>query len=185
MTESKTDLKGQSTMTDRKAVAGLFHDRDSAENAYNSLHQRGYTKDDINVVMSEDTRKKHFGEHTTKSELGTKAAEGAGTGSAIGGAIGAVVGIIAAIGTSVIIPGGFIIAGPLAVGLAGAGAGGITGGILGALVGYGIPKEHAAQYEKEVKDGKILLSVKPKNTSDEEYFQKDWSKPTLEGANKY
>jgi hypothetical protein len=41
-------------------LTGMFFDRDSAEHAYNVLHERGYSKDDINVVMSEEARKKTF-----------------------------------------------------------------------------------------------------------------------------
>src|SRR5687767_6839935 len=116
--------KNQNQMRDndteyRGMLTGMFSDRESSENAFNTLHERGYSKDDINVVMSEDTRKKHFAGDVKETELGTKAAEGAGKGSAIGGTVGAVAGIIAAIGTSLVIPGlGLVIAGPIAAGLA-------------------------------------------------------------------
>jgi len=156
-----------------RMVTGMFSDRDSAERAYNSLHDRGYTKDDINLLMSDDTRKKHFRNDDT--EIGTKAAEGAGKGSAIGGAVGAIAGVIAAIGTSLVIPGlGLVIAGPIAAGLAGAGAGGITGGLIGALVGSGIPEERAKIYEEGVKNGKIVVGVHPRNDEDATYFENDW-----------
>jgi hypothetical protein len=154
-------------------LTGMFHDRNSAEMAYNSLHQRGYTKDDVNLIMSDDTRKKHFAHGET--ELGTKAMEGLGKGSAIGGAVGAVAGIIAAIGTSIVLPGlGLVIAGPIAAGLAGAGAGGLTGGIIGALVGHGIPEERAKIYESGVKNGKIVMGVHPKNDEDAKHFENEW-----------
>ena len=160
--------------TSGRMLTGMFADRDSTENAYNTLHQRGYTKDDINLVMSDETRKKHFSKGET--EIGTKAMEGAGTGSAIGGVVGAAIGIIAAIGTSVLIPGlGLIVAGPLAAGLAGAGAGGVTGGLIGALVGSGIPEERARLYESGIKDGKIVMGVHPHNDEDAEYFQNEWN----------
>jgi hypothetical protein len=84
------------TTKSNRMVTGLFRDRDSAERAYNTLHERGYSKDDVNLVMSDDTRKRHFGDQET--ELGTKAAEGAGVGAGIGGAIGAVLAGIAAVG---------------------------------------------------------------------------------------
>jgi hypothetical protein len=46
--------------------------------------------DDVNLVMSEDTRKRHFSDAGgMQTELGTKAAEGAGVGGAIGGTLGA------------------------------------------------------------------------------------------------
>jgi hypothetical protein len=127
-------------------LTGSFRDRTSAERAYNRLRERGYTDDEINIIMSEDTRNKYFDkvDEDEKTRFGNKAMEGAGTGSAIGGALGATAGIIAAIGTSLVIPGlGFVVAGPIAAGLAGAGAGGITGGIVGALIGAGIPRDRA------------------------------------------
>ncbi len=157
-----------------RMLTGMFADRESTENAYETLHQRGYTKDDINVVMSDETRKKHFTKGET--EVGTKAMEGAGAGSAIGGVVGAAVGVIAAIGTSLVIPGlGIIIAGPLAAGLAGAGAGGVTGGLIGALVGSGIPEERARLYESGVKDGKIVMGVRPRNEEDARYLEEEWN----------
>src|SRR6478672_3474837 len=109
-----------------RMVTGLFRDRASAERAYNSVADRGYSKDDVTLMMSDDTRKRHFAD--TDTELGSKAAEGAGIGAGIGGTIGAVLAGVAAVGTSLVIPGaGLVIAGPLAAALAGAGAGGITG----------------------------------------------------------
>ena len=47
-------------MADSSYVTGLFRDRDSAERAYQSLTDRGYSKDDVNLVMSDETRKRHF-----------------------------------------------------------------------------------------------------------------------------
>ena len=159
----------------RSMLTGMFKDRDSAEHAYNSLHERGYTKDDINLVMSDDTRKKHFSRDVKETEIGTKAAEGAGKGSAIGSTVGAIAGVIAAIGTSLAIPGlGLVVAGPIAAGLAGAGAGGITGGIIGALVGSGIPEERAKLYESGVKNGNIVMGVHPRNDEDAKYFENNW-----------
>ena len=75
-----------------KLVTGLFPDRDSAEAAYNAAHARGYSKDDMNLVMSDETRNRHFATTTAgrETELGNKAAEGAGIGGAIGGTIGAI-----------------------------------------------------------------------------------------------
>ncbi|HSN60355.1 MAG TPA: hypothetical protein VLR49_05450, partial [Ferruginibacter sp.] len=92
--------------SERRVLTGMFRDRESTENAYNALHERGYSNDDINMVMSDETRKADYTENGAEdTEIGTKAAEHAGKGSAIGGTIGAIAGIIAAIGTSVVIPG--------------------------------------------------------------------------------
>ena len=38
-------------------VTGLFTDRDRAERGYQALTARGYDAKDINMVMSDDTRK--------------------------------------------------------------------------------------------------------------------------------
>ncbi|MBD2766331.1 hypothetical protein IC235_00310 [Hymenobacter sp. BT664] len=167
-------------------MSGIFRDRNSAEQAYQSLSSRGYGKDDVNLLMSDETRKTHFGDNSTHTDLGDKAMEGAGIGSAIGGTAGAVIGAIAAIGTSVALPGlGLIIAGPLAAALAGAGAGGLTGGLVGALVGSGIPEEHAAEYEQGIKNGGIVMGVKPRNAEDAKYFEEEFRRNNGDKIYKY
>jgi len=167
-------------------TSGIFRDRSSAEKAYQSMHERGYSKDDVHLMMSDDTRKTHFGDDSVHTELGDKAMEGAGVGSAIGGTAGAIIGAIAAIGTSVALPGlGLIIAGPLAAALAGAGAGGLTGGLVGALVGSGIPEEHAAEYEEGIKNGGIVMGVKPRNAEDAKYFEDQFKSNNADKVYRY
>jgi hypothetical protein len=159
-------------------VTGLFRDRDSAERAYQSVSDRGYGRDDVNVVMSDETRKRYFPDGSAaETELGSKAAEGAGVGGAIGGTLGAIAAAVAAVGTSLAIPGlGIVIAGPLAAALAGAGAGGLTGGLVGALIGAGIPEERVKHYESGIKEGGILMGVKPRSKEDAEYLSESWKK---------
>ena len=164
---------GATTARERRMMTGLFRDRESAEGAYRSLSSRGYGKDDVNLLMSEDTRKKYFTDDD--SELGTKAWEDAGKGAAIGGGVGATLAALAAIGTTLALPGlGLLIAGPIAAALAGGGAGALTGGLIGALVGHGIPEEHAKQYEQGIKDGGIVMGVNPRNDEDADYFENEW-----------
>jgi hypothetical protein len=168
------DTTGSATGRSR-TVTGLFRDRESAERAYGSLSSRGYDKDDVNLLMSDETRKKHFTDDGRETELGNKALEGAGTGAAIGGTVGATLAAIAAIGTSVALPGlGLIVAGPLAAALAGAGAGGATGGLIGALIGAGIPEERVKHYETGLKEGGIVMGVNARSDEDAEYFENDW-----------
>jgi hypothetical protein len=159
----------QSTM-----VTGLFRDRDSAERAYQAVTDRGYSRDDVNLVMTDETRKRHF-DGGAQTELGNKAAEGAGIGGAIGGTLGAIAAAVAAVGTSIAIPGlGLVVAGPVAAALAGAGAGAATGGLVGALIGWGIPEERVKRYEEGVKQGGILMGVKPRSDQDAAYFEQTW-----------
>src|ERR1043165_5041958 len=165
---------GAARQRSNRMVSGLFRDRESAERAYGSLSERGYGKDDVNLMMSDDTRKKYFSDDDD-SELGTKAWEGAGKGAAIGGGVGATLAAIAAIGPTLALPGiGLLIAGPIAAGLLGAGAGGLTGGIIGALVGAGIPEERAELYDKGVHDGGIVMGVNARKDEDAEYMENDW-----------
>jgi hypothetical protein len=166
-----------STTTEQGVVTGVFHSRDDAERAYNSLLQRGYTSDEIILLMSDNTQKTQFKNSDQDTELGSKAMEKAGVGSAIGGTAGAILGAIAAVGTSVAIPGlGLVIAGPIAAALAGAGAGGLTGGLIGGLIGAGIPKEHAAMYENSIKEGGIVVGVVPKTSTDRSTIGQEWSR---------
>lgn len=172
MAEAKT-----STMAHKGMITGLFRDRESAERAYGSLQGRGYGQDDVNLVMSDETRQRHFTVDDRPTELGSKALEGAGTGGVIGGAVGATLGAIAAIGTTLALPGlGLLIAGPIAAGLAGAGAGGATGTLVGALIGAGIPEETVKRYEQGLKEGGIVMGVNPRTAEDAEYFENDWRK---------
>lgn len=156
-------------------IGESFEDRDTAERAYNSMTSRGYNQDDINLMMSDDTRKKYFADADADTGLGSKAMEGAGTGGAIGSVAGAILGAVAAVGTSILVPGlGLVIAGPIAGALAGAGAGGVTGGLVGALIGAGIPEEHAKAYENDVKNGRIVMGVTPRSQEDADYFTNEW-----------
>ncbi|CAN5710530.1 hypothetical protein BH09PSE5_BH09PSE5_45770 [soil metagenome] len=156
-------------------VTGLFRDRESADRAYESVTSRGYSDKDVSLVMSDEARKKHFGADHEETELGNKAAEGAGIGGAIGGTVGAIAAAIAAVGTSIAIPGlGLVIAGPIAAALAGAGAGAATGGIVGALVGWGIPEERVKHYEQGLKEGGIVMGVTPRNDADAAHFADSW-----------
>lgn len=159
-----------------RMLTGLFNDRESTDRAYSSLRDRGYSDDDINLMMADKTRDTWFdGDEAADTELGSKALEGAGAGSAIGGTLGAIIGGIAAIGTNVLLPGlGLIVAGPLAAALAGAGAGGLTGGLVGALIGSGIPEERAKLYEEGVRNGGAVVGVTPRNDEDAAYFENEW-----------
>lgn len=156
-------------------VSGMFRDRESAERAWESARARGYTDSDVDIMMTKDTRDKYFADDND-TELGNKAMEGAGTGAAIGGTLGAIVAAVAAGVSTVALPGiGLVIAGPLAAALTGAGAGAATGGIIGALVGSGIPEERAKVYEDGVKQGGIVMGVRPRSDDDAEHIHKNWS----------
>jgi uncharacterized protein YjbJ (UPF0337 family) len=161
------DGTGSAWNAGRGYVTGLYTTPESANRAYQSLTERhGYKPGDINVLMTDETRKRHFGDVKpgTEFKTGTKAAETGGKGAAIGGGIGAALAAIFAVGSNVVVPGlGLVIAGPIAAALAGAGAGAATGGVVGALIGAGIPKERAEAYDRGLKGGGIVLGTRARD----------------------
>lgn len=173
-----TSTSSSSNARSGSMVTGLFPDRASAERAFGSASERGYNKDDVNLVMSDEARKRHFADGASagrETELGNKAAEGAGIGGAIGGTVGAVLAGIAAVGTTLALPGlGLVIAGPLAAAVAGAGAGAAGGGLVGALIGWGIPEERVKEYESGIKEGGILMGVRARNDEDASHLENQW-----------
>ena len=149
-------------MAKSKLVTGLFKNRVAAEAAVDAILKRGYTRDDISVLMSDATRTKEFA-----VQARTHAADGAGIGGALGGAVGAVLAAIAVVGSTIVLPGiNLVIAGPIAAALAGAGAGAATGGVIGALIGAGIPEYRAKVYETGLREGGILIGVEARADDD-------------------
>jgi hypothetical protein len=162
----------------RRLVTGLYDSPETAGRAYQDLTSRhGYRSDDISVLMSEDTRKRHFGEVKPGEEFkqGTKAAEGAGVGGGIGMGVGAALGAFLAAATSIAVPGlGLVVAGPIAGAIAGAGAGGATGSLLGLLIGSGIPEDRAAEYDRGIREGGIVLGTRAKDDTHAAELEKDF-----------
>jgi hypothetical protein len=151
----------------------LFSDRPSAEREYEALVARGYSANDINVIMTDEARRRHY-DIGADTELGNKALEGAGVGGGIGAVAGGAFAAIAAAAT-VAVPGlGLLVAGPIAAALAGAGAGAVAGGAIGALVGAGIPEERVKQYQTGLKEGGTVMGVKPRTPEDRTYFDREW-----------
>jgi hypothetical protein len=154
-------------------VSGVFDDVTDADRAVSALTARGYTTDEITVIMSDEVRQRlGQDERTLEIEKHSRAAEGAGKGGALGGTLGAIAGALAAVGTSLVIPGlGLVVAGPLAAALAGAGAGAVTGGLLGALIGAGIPEYRAKYYEERVKGGAIVVGVEARSEEEADVIE--------------
>jgi uncharacterized protein YjbJ (UPF0337 family) len=160
-------------------VTGLYRTPEEAARAYDNLTTKhGYRQDDVDVLMSDETRQRYYPEATPGQELTgkTKAAEGLGVGSAIGGGLGAAFAAIFAVGSNVVIPGlGLVVAGPIAAALAGAGAGGATGGLIGALVGAGMTEERAREYDQGVRDGGIVLGAKARDEKHAMELERDYT----------
>ena len=156
-----------------RLMTGLFPNRASAEQGYGALMGCGYGPEDVSVLMMDDTRKRQFAADSPKTELGNKAAEGAGVGAVTGGTLGALLLGLSAAGFA--IPGIPILAmGPLAAVLSGGIGGGALGGLIGAFVGAGIPEERAREYEEGLKRGGIVLGVTPRSAADADRLEREW-----------
>src|SRR5207302_10847789 len=95
-------------------VTGFFKTRAAAEASVDAIIKRGYTRDDISVLMSDATKNKEFAVETR-----SHAADGLGIGGAIGGTVGAVLAAIVVVATPNAISGGLFVAGPIGAALAG------------------------------------------------------------------
>jgi hypothetical protein len=136
-------------------VYGIYSHRSQAEAGVDRLIGAGFRKEDISVLMQDNSGTKDFA-HTKE----TKAPEGTTAGVIAGGAIGGTFGLLVGIG-ALAIPGlgPLIAAGPIIGALTGVGSGGVVGGIIGALIGMGIPEYEAKRFEGHIRKGGILASV--------------------------
>jgi hypothetical protein len=152
-------------MAKTSTVTACFRNRFDASAAYDYVMGKGYTRDDVNVMMSNSTREAF--NHEGKHDVGSMATEGVAAGGAIGTAVGALAAAIIAIPVSVALPfAGIVIAGPILAALTGAGAGAVAGGLLGGLIGLGIPESNAKAYEAALKEGGVVIGVHCRSNDD-------------------
>ncbi len=59
MTENE-NLKTESNSSDEGLLSGMFNDNDNDERDFSILQERGYSNEEIDLVMSDITRKKYF-----------------------------------------------------------------------------------------------------------------------------
>lgn len=190
--QAANDAVGDDRVTRRdtsdRLVTGLYESPAHAGRAYQDLTTRhGYKADDVSVLMSDETRARHFGSATpgkefetvesgTEVETGSKAAEGAGIGGATGLGVGAALGALLAAATSIAIPGlGLVVAGPIAGAIAGAGAGGAAGTLMGALIGAGIPEDRAKVYDRGIREGGIVLGTRARDEAHAAELERDFT----------
>lgn len=165
-------------------ITGLFKDKAGAEQAFQSVIDLGYTKDDINVAMSDEVRQRDFLDHhvTTAHPATTELEEKAAStdnsasdklGGPTGGTVGTLMPIVTAVGVA-LIPGFGIVAGPIAIALTAAAATGIAAGLVSVLKKWDIPESRVQQYEAAIRAGGILLGVKTHSDSDALQIQRRW-----------
>ncbi len=125
------------------------------ERLLNHLEYTGYGQDDIQVLMTEETRERYL-----KLKGRAKMPEGALIGGLSGSVLGAIIGGVAMAGLTIVTGPGVAIAGPIVGAVAGTALGSYTGTALGALIGAGIPEHEAGIFAEALKqDGSILIIV--------------------------
>jgi hypothetical protein len=131
--------------------AGVFSNVEDATQAVHNLLAAGFTKENVTVVCSDDTKERHFREFEHQDPAGTYTTTAAVVGGTIGAALGGLSVIAAAVAT-----GGMALwaAGPIT-----AWAGGVAGGLVGAMMTRGVEKELANFYQQAVIDGQILVAA--------------------------
>lgn len=161
-----------------RAVMGIFRNRRLADNCFRALLSRGYLTSDINIMMTERTRKQHYILETESSDrhasvkpgsngarvstpaIAHRTLEGVGVGGALGTAAGATLAAIAAVGMSLVIPGlNLIVAGPIVAALADGGAGTLARGFVGGLVSLGVQENDAVNFYRALQEGAVVMSV--------------------------
>ncbi len=161
----------------QRILTGVFGDGDAAERAYQTCVDRRYEIGQVNVVISEGTRKKFLSDDSEiKGELARRKAEGGELGGPAGGRVGILITIFAAVGAAVAIPTIGVAAGPIVAALTAAGAAGVTGGLIGALGHWGVPAERIRLYESAIKKGAILILVAARSDADVREIKADWKK---------
>lgn len=146
-------------------VTGTFGNRKDAQTAVSLLEARGIKPSEISLILSEATHQKIFNDNVSNIQRISSSVRGAGNGAVIGGTLGAIIAGLTAVGTLTIVGIGLLASGPIVAVLFGAGAGAATGTIAGALIGAGIPDAEANEYERQLANGKALVTVHTNNTT--------------------
>lgn len=144
-------------MSSKKRVTAIYENKAQAMLAMRNLETMGYGKDDMTLLVSENSWKT---DKNIDIEENSKAPEGVAIGGATGGVIGAVAAGLTTVGAVAATGGvGLLAAGPLVAALTGAGAGSAVGGIVGGLVGLGYPETEAKYVDEELGKGAVMLGV--------------------------
>lgn len=145
-----------------KTVTGLTYDAAGAREVVFALRRAGFADEEISLVHA-DRRAR------VVSDADSRAPEGAVAGATAGAALGGTFGWLVGVGTLALpdfesLAG----AGPIVASLTGAAVGAAFGGVAGALVGIGVPAFDARRYERGLRAGAVLLSVRVPTARDAE-----------------
>jgi hypothetical protein len=131
--------------------AGVFNTIEDARNAVHSLLDAGFTREEITVVCSDETKERYFSEFDHQQPAGTHTPRVSIAGGTIGAVLGGATVIVSALATGSL---ALWAAGPIS-----AWAGGVAGGLVGAMMTRGVEKELANFYQQAVVSGQILVAA--------------------------
>lgn len=148
-------------------VTATFKTRAAAEEALRRLEAIGITDKQLSIISTDETRGRNFNIESHK-----QVDQGVAGGATAGGLIGAALGALAVAGT-LVVPGlNLVVTGAYAGALAGLATGAVAGGFVGGLIGAGIPEYEAKIYEKEIRDGAILIAVETRDAAQKDDVKK-------------
>lgn len=130
---------------------GIFDSIDDARRAVRQLLDAGFSKEQITVICSDDTKERYFSEFEHQHSAGTYTPTAAIAGGTIGALLGGLTVVASAIATGSL---ALWAAGPIT-----AWAGGVAGGLVGAMMTRGVEKELANFYQQAVVAGQILVAA--------------------------
>ncbi|KYH32633.1 hypothetical protein [Neomoorella mulderi] len=138
-----------------KTVVAIFSNEQVAREAVEDLRRAGFDKE-ISILARDKGGEANGREGEGGLNMGVDAG-GISDGVTTGGVLGGLAGLAAGAG-ALFIPGlgPLIAAGPIAGLLSGA----ATGGVAGGLIDWGIPEAEGREYENEIRQGKLLVSVR-------------------------
>jgi hypothetical protein len=145
------NTNSKSVTVERPLEVGVFDTVEAAQRAIEGLQQAGFTRDEITVICSDQTKERYFKAYEHQQPAGTYDSKAVTTGGAVGAVLAGLTVIASAVAT-----GGLTI---LAAGPISAAAGGLAGGFIGAMMTRGVEKELANYYQQAVVEGRILVAV--------------------------
>lgn len=134
----------------KSVLAGLYIDKNSAEEAYFNLKTHGYLASEINVLMSKETQIRYYSDKINRKEFNKTY-----TNSAPGG----IADDFSSFGTNLKIPWpGLVVSGPLEEEFNIQDENG-SSTIINAILKAGIPRDEMVRYIQGLEDGNVLITV--------------------------
>jgi hypothetical protein len=152
-------VSGKSKSIGDTLVVAAFRTHSDAQQAVRDLRSEGFVDEQIGLAAQD--REGLYSEGGTRQDSldNNQAGEGAAIGATAGLGAGALwgLGIVAGVLPAI---GPVIAGGALAAIVASAASTAAAGGVIGALIGLGVPEEEAEYYQRELEQGRTIVTVR-------------------------